>query len=132
MADRAASRAKLATILATNTTFVTGYAYESLDFQRQSPVYMVHSDGSTIGPARTLGRQHRRHAFLISLWWKRGTTTEDDMDALSAAVITLIENNSGANDTWDSLELDGAFSQMDYPIVDGVMYRREQIRVIVW
>ncbi len=132
MTSRAASRVALTALLATNTTFVATYDYESLDFQRQSPVAMVHSDGSAPGPARVMTAHDRQHALLVSIWWKRGTTTEDDIDALSSAVYDLLEANSGSNATWRSMEIDGGFSSMDYPLLDGVMYRREQIRVIVW
>lgn len=132
MTSRAASRVAIAALLATNTTFVATYDHESLDFQRKSPVGMVHSDGSAPGPARTMVARDREHALLISIWWARDETTEDYIDALSSDVFDLLEANGNQNATWRSMEIDTSFSNMDYPILDGVMYRREQIRVIVW
>lgn len=132
MATRAAIRAKLATLLATISTFVATYDHESMDFQRQSPVAMVLNDGTRPGPAITLTSRNHTHAMVIQIWWKREDATETLLDTLTEAVFTLLEANQGANDTWSSLELDNNFSVIGYPIVDSVQYCVEQVRVLVW
>lgn len=121
--DRKAKRQALTTLLETNTTLQAVYDHEVKDFRRVSPVATVHSDGSQL-----LDRDGAfADAFIVSLWWKRdsdGGETEDRLDDLSDEIRALILSS---NDVY----LDDAFSQMGYPVVDGVMYRQEKIRVIV-
>lgn len=116
-------RQALKTLLETNTTLQAVYDHEVKDFRRVSPVATVHSDGS-----RLLDRDGAfSDAFIVSLWWKRdsdGGATENYIDDLSDEIRALILSS---NDIY----LDDGFSQMGYPVVDGVMYRQERIRVIV-
>jgi hypothetical protein len=132
MNDRKAARKALATLLETITTFEAVYDHESLDLAGLSPVAMVHSDGTAPGPGVALDTTMRQHAFLISILWARGDNTEDDIDDLSAQVFALLEANQGPTADWGSLSIDDNFSGLDYPIANGVMHRREQIRVIIW
>lgn len=120
---RKAARQSLVTLLQTNTTLQAVYDHEVSDFRRVSPVAMVHSDGT-----QTLHRASGfNFAFVVSLWWKRSTDggdTEDYIDDLSDAIYALLlaQNN---------LIVDQDYSRLSYPMVDGVMYRREEIRVIL-
>lgn len=123
--SRKSQREALATLLSTITTFVAVYDRETPDFAGLSPVGMVHSDGTAQGPNQTFAEPGRQFAYMVSLWWKWDTATEDSMDELSDDVFDLL---NAANSQY---EVDG-FSAMDYPMVDGVMYRREVIRVIDW
>jgi hypothetical protein len=116
-------RQAIKTLLETNTTLQAVYDHEVKDFRRVSPIATVHSDGSLL-----LDRDASfEDAFIISLWWKRSTDggdTEDALDDLADEVRALILSS---NDVY----LDDSFSQMGYPVVDGVMYRQERIRVTV-
>lgn len=120
---RKVARQALVTVLATNTTLQAVYDHEVKDFQRRSPIAMVHSDGS-----RTLHRAGGYdYAFIVSLWWKRssdGGDTEDSVDDLSDAIYELLLSQN-------NLLVDEDFSRLSYPVVDGVMYRREEIRVVL-
>lgn len=119
---RKAARQALATLLATNPTFKAVYDHEVKDFQRQSPVAMVYSDGT-----RPMSRDGFDYAMIVSLWWKRssdGGDTEDGIDDLSDAIYALLLSQI-------NLVVDEEFSRLAYPIVDGVMYRREEIRVVL-
>ncbi len=122
------ARQALAALLDTNATLQAVYAHEVKDFKRISPVAMVHSDG--IQPY--LHRDGFGYALIVSLWWKRssdGADTEDAMDDLSEQIVDLLlESTTGE---LSGLVIDEEFTRMDYPVVDGVMYRRERIRVIV-
>lgn len=120
--SRKTQREALATLLGTIGTFVAVYDRETPDFIGQSPVAMVHTDASAQGPMESFTNPGRQYAYIVSLWWKWDSGTEDSIDDLSDAVFDLFV----ANLDWT---VDG-FSAMDYPIVDGVMYRRETIRVI--
>lgn len=123
MASRAENRQALVTLLSTNATLQEVYDHEVKDFGRVSPVAMVYSDGT-----QTVHRvDGYNHAFIISLWWRRsadGGDTETYIDDLSDDIHSLLlgQNN---------LIVDDQYSQLAYPIVDGVMYRRESIRVIM-
>lgn len=132
MTTRAAIRAKLKTLLETLTDFVQVSDHESFDFQRMSPVAMILNDGTRPGPAISFSSRNHTHAMIIQIWWKREDTTETLFDALTESVFALMEANSDANATWNSLELDNNFSTIAYPVVDGVQYAVEQIRVLVW
>lgn len=133
MNDRKAARKKVAELLDTIATLQAVYDHETIDFERVSPIAMVHSDGTRPGPGSSFSSDDREHALIISLWWLRTETTEDSIDDLSAEVYTLIETNKGANATWSALTLDNDFSALDYPpLEDGKQYRRERIRVFVW
>ena len=129
MNSRKAAREALATLLGGISTFVAVYDHEVLDFQRQSPVAMVHSDGTAPG-FDSLSSFHRQQALIVSIWWKRDSATEDYIDDLSEDVYDLLEENAEAVG-WDNLQIDEAFSILDYPILDGVQYRREMIRVLI-
>jgi hypothetical protein len=132
--SRKAVRQALAGLLTTAVTqLVAVYDHETADFGGRSPVAMVYSDGTAPGPAETYGQHDRQHAMLISLWWLRtdDDATEDYMDDLSEDVIDVVEGND-EQAQWARMWLDDGFSQMDYPIVDGKMYRREVLRVILW
>lgn len=114
------------------TDLVATYDHEHADFGRRSPVAMVYSDGTApMDPGRARVDQH---SLLISLWWSRSDddATEDYIDDLADELRRLIEANRQSKPDWTSLTIDDGFSEMDYPIVDGVMYRRETIRVIIW
>lgn len=129
--SRKSIRQAIAALLESHITdFVAVYDHETADFERKSPVAMVHSDGTA---ALTAPRMEA-HAFIISLWWARADAdlTEDYIDDLSEDVRALLKNNHRTIGDWSSLTIDDGFSEMDYPIVDGVMYRYERIRVIVW
>lgn len=131
MNDRKAARKALAALIEDNVpTFAAVYDHESLDIQGKTPICMVYSDGSQPGPEVELSGHGRQHALLISIWWERGDSTEDDIDDLSAEVFTVLEDNYGTTDTWSGMAIDDAFSQMDYPLAG--QYRREQIRVIIF
>lgn len=116
-------RQELKTLLETISTLQAVYDHEVKDFRRISPVAMVHSDGT-----QTLHRVDGfNHAFIVSLWWKRssdGGDTEDYMDDLGDEVRSLLLNQN-------DLLIDENYSQMSYPVIDGIMYRRETIRVIM-
>ena len=119
---RKSERQSLVTLLQTNTTLQEVYDHEVKDFRRVSPVAMVHSDGKS-----RISRDGFGYAFLVSLWWKRsrdGGDTEDAMDDLSDDIYALLLSQP-------NLLVDSDFSQLNYPVVDGVMYRREVIRVVV-
>ena len=131
MNSRKTAREAVSTLLATISTFQAVYDRQTPDFGGLSPVAMVCSDGSRWGPGLALGQYQREHALIIAILWKWQSTSEDDLDDLSEDVFDLIEANDETND-WGSLALDEQFSVLDYPIVDGVMYRREQIRVLIW
>lgn len=131
MNSRKTAREALATLLGSISTFVATYDREVLDFQRQSPVGMVHSDGTAPG-FDSLSAFHRQQALWVSIWWKRDESTEDYIDDLSEDVYDLLEANAGQTLSWDGLQIDETFSQLDYPILDGVQYRRERIRVVIW
>lgn len=132
MATRSDIRAELKTLLQTISTFVSVSDYESFDFQRMSPVAMILNDGTRPGPVISFTSRNHTHAMIIQIWWKREDATETLFDTLTEAVFALLEANQGANSVWNSLELDQNFSVIGYPVVDGVMYQIEQIRVLVW
>lgn len=98
------------------------YDHEVKDFGRLSPVAMINSDGTN--PVLTFDGQEYR--FNIWLWIQRGDddTAEDAIDDLSDRLMAAILGNA-------SVYLDDEFSELDYPIVDGVQYRRERVRVRV-
>ncbi len=131
MNSRRTAREGLVSLLNTVGTFVAVYDREVFDFQRLSPVAMVHSDGTAPG-FDSLSSFHRQQALIISIWWKRTEATEDNIDDLSEDVIDLLEANAGLTASWEGLQIDETFSFLDYPILDGVQYRRERIRVIIW
>lgn len=132
MDSRKAARAALKTLLETITTFEGVYDQLQADFGGLSPICMLASDGSRPAETTTLAGYEREHAILIGLWWARHATVEDDIDDLSAAVWDVLEANTGPTNDWGGLTIDEQFSQQDWPIVDGVMYRLEVIRVLIW
>jgi hypothetical protein len=133
MNSRKAAREALATLLDNGiATLQTVYDRETLDFGNLSPVATVHSDGTGPGPGLSLGVYQRQHAFIVTIYWLWTETTEDDMDDLSEDVFDFLEANGASNGTWSSLTYDENFSATGYETLDGVVYRIEQIRVIVW
>ena len=132
MNSRKAARQALATALGTITTFVAVYDHETLDFGRRSPVGMVHSDGTGLGPGTSLAGGERMHGLIISIWWRRDESSEDYIDDLSQEVYDKLLSLSGPTADWSGLDIDEEFSEMDYLVLDGVMYRRERIRVVIW
>ena len=120
---RKALRQALTTLLDTNATLQVVYDHEVKDFGRVSPVAMVHDDGTQLYDRDPT----YNYAFIVSIWWKRdadGGETEDAIADLSEAIFTLLL-------TRNDLIIDDSFSRLDYPIVDGILYRRERIRVIL-
>jgi hypothetical protein len=128
---RKAARKALAALLATLPDFEAIYDYENEDFERLSPVAMVHSDGSAMTGAATFADLPRLHALIISVLWRRTETTEDAIDDLSAKVLDLIEDNEQTAD-WNQITLEETGSELDYPIIDGHQYRRERFTVFIW
>lgn len=130
--SRKAVRQGLKTLLETLPTFQAVYAETQTDFEGLSPVAMLASDGTRVSETSTLAAYDYQCAILIGLWWARHPTVEDDMDDLSEDVFALLGDNTGVTADWDGLTIDEEFSQQDWPIVDGVMYRLEIIRVLIW
>lgn len=133
MTQRKTIRQALATFLNDNiATLVAVYDHENVNFAGLSPVAMVHSDGTAPETMTSNNTSARRYGYIISLLWKRSDddNTEDYLDDLSDEVMNQIEANRQTND-WTLLTLDPSFSEMDYPLVDKVLYRRERIRVLV-
>lgn len=131
LTSRKTTRQQLATLLGQITTFVAVYDHETKDFGRRSPVGMVHSDGS-----RTTWPDFTRefHRCIVTLLWARedADATEDYLDDLAQAVRQKFYDNQELAGYWHDLEFDEQFSQLDYPIIDGIMYRRERMRVTVF
>lgn len=132
MNSRKAAREALATLLAGIATLQAVHDTLQTDFGGKSPVAMLSSDGTRPADITTLAGYEREHAILIGLWWHRHPTVEDDIDDLSEDVFDLIEANTGPTAAWGSLTIDENFSQQDWPLVDGVQYRLEVIRVLIW
>mgnify|MGYP001568737700 CR=1 FL=1 len=130
MTSRKTSRAQMATLLSAITTFVAVYDHEVKNFDGKSPVATVHSDGSMQTFPDYLREKHR---FIVTLWWKRADddATEDYIDDLAKNVRQKLYDNVGAAGYWHDIEFDEEYSQLDYVILDGEMYRRETIRVAV-
>lgn len=133
MNSRKDARQALATAIETGvTTFQAVYNREAPDFGGLSPVCMVYSNGTRPGTAQALGSHARDAGLLVAIWWAWSSTTEDDIDDLSEEVWDLLESLSGPTNDWDALDIDEQLSSMDYPIVDGVQYRRETIAITIW
>jgi hypothetical protein len=133
MNNRKAARQALHTLLQTIATFAAGYDHPTLDFERKSPVYMLLSDGTRHGAATTLADYEREHQITIAIYWHQSETSENEMDDLVSEVFDKLEANAGPNATWDGLRFDDDFSRPDFPPpLDGVAYRSEYVRVIVW
>ena len=127
-------RQAVATLLSSNVSdLVATYDHQTKDTAGQSPIAMVHSDGTGYSPLRTHNDLSRQHALIIGLLWKRieEDATEDYLDDLGDDVRDVLDNNY-RNATWKALRVDQEFSQMDYVTVEGQQYRREQIRIVVW
>lgn len=131
LSSRSGVRQQLAELLSDITTLVAVYDHETKDFKRQSPVAMVHSDGTRREYA---GHAREWHRFLITLWWRRddGSLTESYLDDLGTAVAQKLLDNSDLPGYWQDLEFDEEFSEMGYYTVDGVQYRYERLRVVVF
>lgn len=135
MNSRKAAREAITAFLASGIPTLNGavFDFEVLDSGGLSPYATVHSDGTATGPGETLDADHRMHGLFITLYWRRTEEAEDGLDDLSEDVMDLIEANDELPGVWGSLQRDSAFSQMDYTTPeDGVIYRFERIRVIVW
>lgn len=135
LTSRKTRRQQLASLLDTNVTdLVAVYDHQVKNFGGRSPVATVHSDGTrTVFPDYT--REY--HRFLITLWWKRSDDedTEDYIDDLAQAVRQTLINHAEEPGYWSDIFFEDEqtgidYSQMDYVILDGVMYRRELIRVV--
>lgn len=125
---RKTARQHMATLLGTITTFVAVYDHEPKNPGGRSPIATIHSDGT-----RTTFPDFARqwHRLIITLWWKRtdGDATEDYIDDLANEVRQKLIDNTQIASKWADLEFDEEFSEMDYVLLDGTMYRRERIRV---
>lgn len=132
MNSRKDAREVIAALMSTITTFQAVYEYLKPDFGGLSPVCMLQSDGTRPADTTTLAGYEREHAILIGIWWARHATVEDDIDNLSEDVWDVLEANTGPTADWGGLTIDENFSQLDYPIVDGVQYRLEVVRVLIW
>lgn len=130
MTSRKTSRAQMATLLGEISTFVAVYDHEVTNFDGKSPVGTIHSDGSRQQFPDYLREWHR---FVVTLWWKRADddATEDYLDDLAKAVRQKLYDNVEESGYWHEIEFDEEYSEMDYVILDGEMYRRERIRVAV-
>jgi len=135
LTSRKTVRTRMATrIKAAVTTLVEVYDHQVKDFGGRSPVLTIHSDGT-----RSTFPDYTReyHSFILSLWWKRtdDDATEDYIDDLGKDVRQWLIDNTADAGYWHDLSFDdvgdgeGGRSQMDYVLLDGVMYRREMIRV---
>lgn len=126
--SRKETRAAIVALLGTLSEFVAVHDHETKDFAGLSPVAMVHDDGSQ--PMTTRGSTEPLYRFVISLWWKRddGGDTEDYLADLSDRVLLAVKTDRSAN--LSRMRPVDEPSQMDYPIVDSVQYRRERIRVL--
>lgn len=123
-------KAARATVLALLTSLkgtdagdlVEVYDHETKDFARLSPVAMINSDGTN--PVLTFTEQEFR--FNIWLWIRRDddAATEDAIDDLCDRLMDVILGAA-------NIRFVETFSELDYPTVDGVQYRRERIGVIV-
>ena len=125
--SRKDTRVAITNLMETISEFVKVYDHETKDFAGLSPVAMVHSDGSQ--PLTTRGNTDPMYGYYISIWWRRddGGDTEDRMDDVSDRVIQIVKADRSAN--LSRLRPVNEMSQMDYPIVDNVQYRRERIKV---
>ncbi len=126
--SRKTARAKIGTLLSAITTFVAVYDHQVKDFGGKSPVAMVYSDGTqTDRPAYA----RQRHRYIVELWWKRSddAATEDYIDDLANSVRQKLIDNDALDGFWEDLTFDEAGSEMDYIILDGVLYRRERLTV---
>lgn len=131
LTSRKLVRQRLATLLDEITTLVTVYDHETKDFERKSPIATIHSDGTlTTFPDYT----REFHRFWISAYWRRedDDITEDYVDDLAAAIRQKLIDNLEETGYWHDIHFDEEFSEMDYVIIDGVMYRRERWRVTIF
>jgi hypothetical protein len=126
------ARTALATLLGSVTTLQAVYPALKADFGGLSPICMLSTDGTRPAETTVLAGYEREHAILVGLWWARHATVEDDMDDLSEDVWDVLTGNTGPTADWGGLTIDEQFSQRDWPIVDGVQYRLEVIRVLIW
>lgn len=130
LVTRKTARQRMATLMATITTFVAVYDHQTKDFGGRSPVAMVYSDGSrTTFPDYT--RQY--HRLLIQLIWRRedDDTTEDYIDDLANEVRQKLIDNTEIAGYWSDLKFDEENSEMGYFILEGKQYRHEIIPVVV-
>lgn len=131
LTSRKLIRQRLATLIDEITTLVAVYDHETKDFERKSPIATVHSDGSmTTFPDYT----REFHRFWITIFWARTDDdfVEDYTDDLAAAVRQKLIDNLEEPGYWHDIHFDEEFSEMDYVIIDGVMYRRERWRITVY
>lgn len=130
-ADRKTARAALAALLDSEiTTFEDVFDHVVSKFGGLSPIATVESAGTAPGSGSLAN--DRTHALLVTIYWRWTDTAEDGFDDLSAEVWDLLYANP-TNAAWDSLEPDEDYSVTDHGAdADGVVYRYEQIRVLVW
>lgn len=129
LTSRKTARQYLATLLDAVTTFVTVYDHQTADIKRESPVAMVWSDGTkTFWP----GYAYEHHYFWVAIYWKRddADATEDYIDDLSKETRQKLMDNPEVSGKWHELAFDEEPAQMGYLVIDGVLWRFEQFRVI--
>jgi len=131
LTSRKRTRQQLRDLLDEITTLVEVFDHQAVDFGRRTPVAMVYSDGT-----RTQFPDYAReyHRFIIEFWWGRddANLTEDYLDDLAQEVRQKLYDNMEASGYWEDIAFDEEFSELDYPIVDGIQYRRERLRVTVF
>jgi len=131
--SRKAARQAVAGLIATIPALAdSSFAYEVLDPGGKSPLATVHSFGTQPAILTMDSEIVRRHALIITLYWRWTDTTEDKFDDLSEVVHDTIEANPELDGVWQSLELDDAFTETGYETIDNKDYRIERIRVFIW
>lgn len=131
--SREPARKAIAALLETVDDFAAVYPYETKDFGGQSPVAFVHSISTDMRIANAWAQYH---SYLITLLWRRddAESVEDSIDELANDVRAALIGASGTQTDWTRLFIDGDGQAddspgLDYPIIDGVQYRREVISV---
>ena len=129
LTGRKTIRQQITTLLDEVTTFVAVYDHEKSDFKHESPVGMVHSDGTRADESVNFNREY--HRFIITLMWQRqdDDLTEDYIDDLALEVRQKLVDNAQLDGYWEDLIVNRDFSEMDYVFVDGRLYRRERMSV---
>ena len=128
--DRDTRRDYLAALLTAEGSWQIVYNHQPTSFQGQSPVATVHSgpvEWENLTAARAL--QVVRMTLLVTNYMKRDDAedAEDQLDALLATVVGLVNDNARVASIWNDLRITG--TEPDYYLVDGEQYRAEVIRV---
>lgn len=129
LTGRKTIRQTLATLLGEITEYQTGWDHQVKKTNGISPVFTVHSDGTRRLYSDYVQEMHR---FVVSILVKRvdDDTSEDLIDDLELLTVQKLADNA-QHTYWQDLEIDPDFSQMDYPLIEGIQYRREQLRLTV-